>query len=167
MIDRSSVPSSQELAPTARAVQRFWSNVVRGPGNECWIWVGPISTPDGYGRFTWQTKSVRRTLSAHRFALLLELGEDVPAGYIGEHACCEPLCVRVHEHHLRVATQAENIDYAVFRGRHVGNQRGAGSELRAERSMRVRSAVINGWDKEALHSARAGIVHDPEQIPLW
>ncbi|MEX3505522.1 hypothetical protein [Corynebacterium sp. LK2510] len=75
--------------------------------------------------------------------------------------------MRVHERHLRTSTQAENIDYAVFRGRHIGNRRGAGSESRAQRSLLVREAVRHGWDEDALRAARAGIVHDPGQIPLW
>lgn len=161
------------LMPSPATVERFWNNVVRGPdrqGDEagsCWIWVGGISSPDGYGRVSWQAGMRRRTMSAHRFALLLEMGEELPPGLVGEHACCEPLCVRVHERHLRTATQAENIDYAVFRGRHIGNRRGSGSESRAQRSLRVREAVRNGWDEEALRAARAEVSYVPGQIPLW
>jgi len=161
------------LAPSPTSIKRFWANVVRGPDNEpgsigsCWIWIGPISTPDGYGRFTWQVNMKRRTMSAHRFALLLHTGEELPPGRIGEHACCEPLCVRVHERHLRTSTQSENIDYAVFRGRHNGSRPGAGSHLRAQRSLRIRDAVRHGWNEDALTAARAGTIDNPDQIPLW
>lgn len=141
------------LMPTPADIARFWSHVAKGPANNgedggsCWICTGPISTPDGYGRFSWQTGMKRRTMSAHRFALLLEMGEELPPGLVGKHACCEPLCVRVHERHLRTATQAENIDYAVFRGRHIGNRRGSGSESRAQRSLLSARRCATGGTK--------------------
>lgn len=48
---RHGVTFDSSLRPDQKAIRRFWSNVVRGPGASCWLWVGPISTPDGYGRF--------------------------------------------------------------------------------------------------------------------
>ncbi|MGI9588507.1 MAG: hypothetical protein ACR2MR_09945 [Dietzia maris] len=41
-------PYDAKLAPTDRAITSFWDRVVFSPG--CWIWVGAISDPDGYGR---------------------------------------------------------------------------------------------------------------------
>lgn len=161
------VVSDKSLSPTARAVERFWKNVVCGPGDRCWIWCGPISTPDGYGRFTWQAEGRRRTVSAHRFALMLTLGDEIPRGVIGEHYCCEPLCVRVDSYHLREATQSENIGWAVHRGRHVGSAPGAGSQQRARRSQLVRAAVTDGWDDEALQAARDLVELDKDQMRLW
>ena len=58
-----------DLPLSKRAQQRFWKHVVRGDDDRCWIWVGAISSPDGYGRFTWQHDRRRRTVSAHRVAL--------------------------------------------------------------------------------------------------
>lgn len=170
---RARITNEPTMLPTERAVERFWANVIKGPDNpvtgrqSCWLWVGPISTPDGYGRISWQQNKMRRTLSAHRFALLLELGEELPAGQIGEHACCEPLCVRVHEKHLRVATQAENIQYAAFRGRAAGAKSPGVALTRAERSFAIRAALANGWDDDALAAARDGIVLDKNQLRLW
>lgn len=140
---------------------------MRGPEDSCWIWCGPISTPDGYGRFSWQADGTRRTMSAHRFALTISLGHEIPEGMIGEHYCCEPLCVRVADKHLRTATQSENIDWAVFRGRHVGNVPGSGSGKRAYRSQLVREAVRNGWDAERLMAARSLVAVSEDQLRLW
>ena len=170
---RARIANDPTLQPTARAVARFWNNVVKGPDDpetgrvSCWLWVGPISTPDGYGRISWQQDNSRRTLSAHRFALLLHSGNELPSGLIGEHACCEPLCVRVHERHLRVATQAENIQYAAFRGRAAGAYSPGVAVTRAERSFAIRAALENGWDDAALAAARDGIVLDKNQLRLW
>lgn len=148
-IDRIVRPGT--LAIDDAAEEQFWSKVVKGP--RCWIWVGAISSPDGYGRFSWQRGGVRRTLSAHRFALTIAgFGGDL-AGSVGEHECCEPLCVRCDAGHLRVATQSENIAFAVRSGRHVGSATGAGSSGRVERSRRVRDAVRDGWDERAYRLA--------------
>src|SRR5699024_3983242 len=83
---------SSTLSPTQAAIARFWSRVVRSP--DCWIWTGAISGSvsdgDGYGRITWRRDGVSRTMSAHRFALLLAYG-DGTANVVAEHRCYEPL----------------------------------------------------------------------------
>ena len=56
--------------PPVDTVTRFWAKVTRTPG--CWWWGGAVSHPDGYGRITFTQDGDRRTLSAHRFALLLD-----------------------------------------------------------------------------------------------
>jgi len=99
-------------------VARFWAKVTRTPG--CWWWGGAVSHPDGYGRITWTQDGVRRTLSAHRFALLLELGALGHDTFV-EHYCNETLCVRVDQRHIRPGTQSANLRYAVSLGRHRGS----------------------------------------------
>lgn len=106
-------------------------------------------------------------MSAHRFALTVALGHEILGGTIGEHYCCEPLCVRVADRHLRTSTQSENIGWSVFRGRHFGNRPGAGSDQRALRSQLVRAAVRHGWDSDRLVAARSLIAFDENQLRLW
>lgn len=161
------VKVDSSLRPDEKAIRRFWSNVVQGPGSSCWLWVGPISTPDGYGRFSWQVSGHRRTVSAHRFALMIATGKEIPQGLVGEHFCCEPLCVRPGSYHVRLTTQAENISWAVDRGRHLGSSPGSGSSGRALRSQLVRDAVRDGWDEDALRAARDFNVLDENQSRLW
>lgn len=155
------------LPLTARAQQRFWRHVARGEGEQCWIWVGAISSPDGYGRFTWQTHGARRTVSAHRVALMIDQGGELGDGVIGEHGCCEPLCVRVDQAHLWPATQSENIRHAVEIGRHRGNIPVTGSHRRWERSRLVRDAVRDGWDEQTYRLARQMLIVDEDQLALW
>ncbi|MDJ0362422.1 hypothetical protein [Rhodococcus sp. H29-C3] len=59
------------------------------------------STHDGYGLFTFTDGDTPRTLSAHRFALLLVHGE-LGDGVVGEHDCDETFCVRVDHGHLEL-----------------------------------------------------------------
>lgn len=162
-----SVATDPQLPLTPRAVDRFWSQVVRGEGDQCWIWCGAISYPDGYGRFTWQTHGARRTVSAHRVALMIEHGGELGEGVIGEHGCCEPLCVRVDQAHLWPATQAENIAHAVHLGRHRGNIPVTGSHHRWERSRLVRDTVRDGGGEHAYRRARQMLTVDEAQLALW
>ena len=159
--------SDAELRVTYRAEERFWKQVVRGPGDQCWIWCGAISSPDGYGRFTWQADGRRRTVSAHRVALMIAHEGELPPGMVGEHFCCEPLCVRVGDGHLRLTTQATNLARAVALGRHSSNREVVASHDRARRSFRVREVVISGWDEDALHRAQGVSLAPDEQPGLW
>ena len=98
---------------------------------------------------------------------MIATGKEIPQGLVGEHFCCEPLCVRVGSYHVRSTTQAENISWAVDRGRHAGSSPGSGSAGRALRSQLVRAAVRNGWDEDALRAARDFNVLDENQSRLW
>lgn len=140
----SRTTNDPQLYLDSDAVARFWRHVVKSPS--CWFWTGAISSPDGYGRFTWQRNGRTRSLSAHRVALLVS-GYPLDAGSVGDHECNEPLCVRVGAGHVRVATQAENIGYAVSLGRHRGNRPAVVSTNRVERSRKIRAALANGWDE--------------------
>ena len=103
--------------PPVDTITRFWAKVI--PTADCWWWTGAVSYPDGYGRISWTQDGARRTLSAHRFALLLAAG-TLDHHTFGEHHCNETLCVRVDPTHLHPGTQSANLRYAVSLGRHRG-----------------------------------------------
>lgn len=148
----------RELAPTERAVASFWANVVRSP--DCWIFVGAISEPDGYGRITWRSDGASRTMSAHRFALAIA-GVDTDAGAVAEHRCNEPLCVRVDGAHVISSTQTANLNYAVALGRAGVHRLPADGRTRAQRSRDVRDAVRDGWDPLAYALAAGETIPSP------
>lgn len=154
---------SPNLAPTAAAIERFWTHVMPTPG--CFVWLGAISGGDGYGRFSWRAGGASRTMSAHRFALLLTDGDPDP-GTVAEHRCNEPLCVRVDPAHVIASTQSANLRYAVACGR-AGNTRplGAPSDRHA-RSLAVRAALQHGWDPDA-YAAASGITPPPAHPTLF
>lgn len=156
------VVSDPSLCPNEDDVKRFRRKIIESP--TCWFWVGGISRPDGYGRFTFQRDSVQRTVLAHRFALLIE-GYDLSHGAVAEHECNEPLCVRVGAGHVRVSTQSDNLRYAVLSGRHDGNRPASMSTYRAERSLRIRAAIKDGWDARAFRAAISAAVEN--QLPLF
>ncbi|MDX2359061.1 hypothetical protein [Dietzia sp. PP-33] len=136
---------SSQIAPTAVTIERFWNRVIKAPGNGCWIFTGAVSGGDGYGRITWRSGGLSRTMSAHRFALLLAYGDNT-TGTVGEHRCNEPLCVRVDDAHVIPSTQTANLRYAVACGRAGAHRATGDGRTRAERSIAVRAAVLSGWD---------------------
>ena len=145
----------RHLDITPKAVERFYRSVIKT--DRCWFWIGAISSPDGYGRFTWQVNRHQRTMSAHRFALLAA-GLEMTADEIGEHTCNEPLCVRVDPGHVHVSTQKANMDYAVSLGRLDSSRPAAHAALsRYDRSMRVRAALKDGWDEKKYLDAIQGV----------
>ncbi|KSU54477.1 MULTISPECIES: hypothetical protein [unclassified Gordonia (in: high G+C Gram-positive bacteria)] len=144
------VVTDPTLMPDARAEEHFWQHVVLTPRG-CWYWIGAISSPDGYGRFTFRRNNRQRAISAHRFALLLvhpDLGAD--AADIGEHYCNEPLCVRVDSAHVRIGTQTNNLTYAVGLGRHRGSRPTTAID-RAARSIMLRTYLRDGGDPDHAH----------------
>ncbi len=161
---KRAVVSNSELLPTESDIRRFNSKVVQSP--RCWFWTGAISTPDGYGRFTFQNRDEQRTMLAHRFALLAS-GVSIGSSDVAEHACNEPLCVRVSPKHVHRSTQSANLRHAVKRGRHIGNRPSVQSRRRAERSFRVRAALENGWDEQSYRLAvQPAIADQLELFPI-
>lgn len=161
--ERTGVVYDRGLTLTDRARARFARHIVKSPG--CWFWTGAISHPDGYGRFTWQVKGKSRSISAHRFAALAA-GLTIPDGFVVEHVCNEPLCVRVDPEHVQVTTQSKNILYAAELGRLSPVAGGCHSAMsRVERSRRVREAIKDGWDSDAYKQAISGFAED--QLSLF
>ncbi|WP_328814201.1 hypothetical protein [Rhodococcus sp. NBC_00297] len=134
-------------------IRRFRAKVVVTPG--CHYFVGAVSNPDGYGRFTFTDYDTPRTLSAHRVSLLLVHG-DLGDGVVGEHDCDETLCVRVGDGHLKLGTQASNLAHAVAVGRHFGPAPAGGDPRgRYGRAVAIRDALTGGYDERRLHAVLA------------
>jgi len=128
--DRSCVP----FRPRKDVLARFAGKVVRT--ETCWWWVGAVSQ-GGYGAFAETHDAV---IGAHRWALEVALGRRLWGDEVASHGCDEPLCVRVGEGHIRLASQAENIEEMRARGRRVGRWALDGRS-RADRSREIRAAV--------------------------
>lgn len=93
-IEPRSVPAPPE--------ERFWRFVDKRPDG-CWIWTGHINDT-GYGSFG---PGGGRTMSSHRFAYRMLVGE-IPDGFhhldhlCRNRACCNPA-------HLEPVTASENV----------------------------------------------------------
>lgn len=152
------------LAPDAEAIELFWTHVVSSA--TCRYWVGAVSSPDGYGRFTFRRRNRQRSMSAHRFALTLA-HPDLRAGMrVGEHVCNEPLCVRVDDEHVVLGTQAHNLAYAVGLGRHRGALPTTTID-RSKRSLMVRQYLLDGGEPDQVRVLFAAPSCSTEQLKLF
>lgn len=90
---------------------RFWRAVnIAGPG-DCWLWTQQTAGSNArYGYFRKGTKSTDPRVPAHRVALELHLGREIPADVEVDHVktrgCTSKLCC--NPAHLEEVTHAEN-----------------------------------------------------------
>lgn len=96
----------------ARIEGLFWSHVRRCDGDGCWAW---DMQPNAYGYS--RLKVARRTYTAHRLALAINLGRPLAPGEQANHGCDNRSCVRVGPGHIYLGDQKRNIADAMSRGR--------------------------------------------------
>lgn len=84
-------------------IVRFWSKVDKRGETDCWVWLGGTSR-SGYGYFYFT--SVKRVVSAHRFAYELIVGK-IPPDMTIDHLCRNRSCV--NPAHMEVVTRGENV----------------------------------------------------------
>jgi hypothetical protein len=84
----------------------------------CWLWMGAVGR-DGYGKLGIRQDGRQRTITPHQVAAVDAWGA-MPAGSTVLHDCDVRLCVSTRPGHVRVSTQAENMQQAAARGRARG-----------------------------------------------
>ena len=89
---------------------RFWDYVSRRGDNECWIWIGCLSTA-GYGKIG---IGEGKTVGAHRIAYEISNG-PIPIGKQINHTCDVRACV--NPAHLYAGTAKDNTKDCMDRGR--------------------------------------------------
>lgn len=81
----------------------FWRRVLRGGAKACWPWLGTLK--DGYGQL--KREDGQTNIYAHRASLEIKFNRRIPEHLVVMHTCDNPRCV--NPHHLRVATQRDNV----------------------------------------------------------
>ncbi|KAB7757448.1 Uncharacterised protein [Mycobacteroides abscessus subsp. abscessus] len=139
----------------ATECRRFDASIAYGPTDaDCDIWIKAIGG-DGYGRFYITRNGRGRCVRPHRYALARARRHPLAADVFGLHGCNNPLCVKVREdrQHVYEGDQRENMIWM------ARSQRGSsGSTLRRDRladrrarSVALREAARNGWDRAAIN----------------
>jgi hypothetical protein len=82
--------------------------------SKCWLWQGAINQ-GGYGQFSFYYDGKKRTIAAHRLAVMLDRG-SIPDGLVCCHKCDNPRCVRPD--HIFLGTHGDNARDAASKGRH-------------------------------------------------
>ena len=96
---------------------RFWSRVVVGGPEDCWLWTG-FTDKDGYGQY----KTDLKVEYTHRYAYRLKNGE-IPTDACVMHSCDTPACC--NPAHLSTGSQQDNITDKVNKTRQArGSQHG-------------------------------------------
>ena len=92
-------------------IEKFWSRVDKGDEDECWEWMGAVSS-SGYGSF--QIRG--RNWLPHRFSWIFHNGEVNSELFVCHH-CDNKLCV--NPKHLFIGTQRDNMLDMLDKGRGV------------------------------------------------
>lgn len=99
----------------APLAERFWRNVIKQPGQACWLWRSARSRPHNYGSISIQSGTGQhRNVGAHRLSWEMHYG-PIPAGMFVCHLCDNPPCVRPD--HLMLGTLLANFNDARLKGR--------------------------------------------------
>lgn len=114
----------------------FWARVFKAGAKSCWLWKGTIK--DGYGQLK---RPDGTNVYAHRASVEIRNGRRVPDHLVVMHTCDNPRCV--NPHHLRVATQRENVldmhrkgraPTQVLKGDRHGSSKVSDAEVKAMRA---------------------------------
>ena len=93
---------------------RFWKKVDKKTPDQCWLWTG-TTNGRGYGKMR---ISLTKKISTHRFSYALHHPISIPINEIDFqvcHSCDNRTCV--NPYHLRLATNLDNMNDKVERGR--------------------------------------------------
>lgn len=135
------------------------------PGEGCWNWTSAIGSR-GYGIF-WHG-AARRSVMAHRFALELAIGREIPSDQVVMHSCDNPKCV--NPEHLSLGSIRDNAIDARDKGRlAVGEKNGGGKKLTADqvRGIRARMAETSGQQEAIRHGVSRYVVNAIRRGDIW
>lgn len=106
---------------STEATGRLLARVART--STCWIWMGAVSSPDGYGRFYLRDGERSRSVTPQRYLYEQRFGPLARSTTL-MHQCEVRICCRVDQAHVIAGTQTRNMRDAAWRGRARGSRPG-------------------------------------------
>ena len=101
-----------------RPIDRLHENIQQGGPDDCWPWIGQLSTPNHtgfqYGHFWLTVDGQYINFKPHRLVWALDRKQN-PKGKTIRHDCDNPVCC--NPSHTTSGTQADNVMDKVERGR--------------------------------------------------
>ena len=113
----------------------FWSKVDKNGAGGCWSWTA-YKNPDGYGRYSVNTKMVM----AHRHAWTLVNGA-IPAGLVVRHKC-RGACV--NPDHLELGTRKQNGEDMIRDGTSTRGTKHPSCKLTEDQVRQIRARKDEG-----------------------
>lgn len=110
-------------------------NHVEKRNNGCWEWTGALSRKTGYGKITYNQK----TISTHRASYLVFKGEISKGKHIC-HSCDNKKCV--NPEHLWAGTAKENMQDMIKKGRQADQ---TGKVISPEHFKKLQHGRLNNW----------------------
>lgn len=94
---------------TNRHLKAFWVRVVKT--DSCWLWIGPLNHPNGYGTLVIRHQKYR----AHRVSYFIHY-HNLPTDKLVCHKCDNKVCV--NPDHLFLGTYKDNAQDMSRKGRY-------------------------------------------------
>lgn len=132
--------------PTPEDVERYFWAKVRPRPDDCFEWAGAIVA--GYGRFN--DYHYGGYIPAHRYAMMLRLGEHVPKDTMVLHHCDNKRCV--NSDHLFLGDHKVNMRDMVEKGRSFKSkgEKNNNSKLTDKKVRLARRLRALGWSYQRI-----------------
>lgn len=149
--DVHKTPSRRTVTRSATLADRIQAGTPQGlPEDACWEWEH-YRDKKNYGFFKFRGKAYL----AHRAAYTVSIDQELSSDIVVRHKCDNPPCV--NPSHLEHGTQADNVQDAMTRGRHVRGASVSSSKLTEASVRRIREQYAEGVPVSTL-AAEYGVV---------
>ena len=129
------------VTPRVPAEERFFSQVNKNTGSDCWHWTGYLNK--GYGSIRINGKMIK----AHRFSYELHKG-DIPESMFILHSCDNSMCV--NPEHLSVGSHEDNMRDKVNKNRQAKGSNNGNSKLTQEQVREIKNKINLGISQRQI-----------------
>jgi len=126
----------------------------------CWIWTAGKNRR-GYGKF----RIGKKTIPAHRAALIIYKGIDLPSDVFACHHCDRPECV--NPEHIFFGAPRDNSGDMVAKKRHAFGERNGRAKLTESKVIEIRAAIGRHQEIASLFGVSKSLVRMIKSRQIW